>query len=108
MKWPWRKPTAPRADLVQIAVLEYELFGIEPKPGTLAAALVGLNDFSAAVAAGVIDFPPGTPRREMDVFRTVWERNDANSFPFQKADGTIEIVCRDSSAARIGHQDNGA
>ena len=108
MKWPWRKDPAPRADLVRIAVLEYELFGIEPTPGTLAAALVGLNDFSGSLAAAVINFPPGTPRRETDLFRAVWERNDANSFPFQKADGSIEILCQDPSAAHLGHQDNGA
>ncbi|GHB55579.1 hypothetical protein GCM10010331_49260 [Streptomyces xanthochromogenes] len=106
MKWPWRKPPAPRADLVRIAVLEFELFGIEPKPGTLAAALVGLNQFSGAMAHAVITFPPGTPRREMDLFRAVWERHDAYSFPFQKADGTIEIVRQDPSAAHLDRPGN--
>lgn len=43
MKWPWRKPTAPQADPLRIAVLEYELFGIEPKPGTAAAMAVGCH-----------------------------------------------------------------
>ncbi|MEV5944393.1 hypothetical protein [Streptomyces sp. NPDC051994] len=108
MKWPWRRLQVPRADPVRIAVLEYELFGIEPKPGTLAAALVGLSRFSGAMAAGAIDFPPGTSRREMDLFRAVWERNAANSFPFQKADGSIEIVCQDPSAAHVEHRGNGA
>ncbi|MCT9092859.1 hypothetical protein N4G70_28900 [Streptomyces sp. ASQP_92] len=92
--------------MVRIAVLEYELFGIEPKPGSLAAALIGLNHLSGAVVNGIIDFPPGTPRRETDLFRTVWQRNDANSFPFQKADGSIEIVCQDPSAAHLDRQDN--
>lgn len=46
MKWPRRKPPAPRADLVQIAVLECELFGIKPKPGTAAALAVELGAFS--------------------------------------------------------------
>ncbi|MFD9630070.1 hypothetical protein [Streptomyces violascens] len=32
MKWPWRKPPTPRADLLQIAILEYQLFGIKPGP----------------------------------------------------------------------------
>lgn len=106
MKWPWRKPPAPQADLVRIAVLEYELFGIEPKPGTLAAAIVGSSRLSDAIVAVSINFPPGTPRREMDLFRTVWQRNDANSYLFQKADGSIEIVRQDPSAAHVQHRDS--
>ncbi|MGW2861937.1 hypothetical protein [Streptomyces sp. NPDC001205] len=106
MNWPWRKPPTPQADPLRIAVLEYELFGIEPKPGTLAAALVGLKHFSGAVANATITFPPGAPRREMDLFRAVWERHDAYSFPFQKADGSIELVRQDPSAAHLDRPDN--
>ncbi|MFF7881035.1 hypothetical protein ACH40F_07845 [Streptomyces sp. NPDC020794] len=43
MKWPWKKPPQRRADPLAIAVLEYELLGIEPKPGTTAALAVGLR-----------------------------------------------------------------
>ncbi|MDR3082111.1 MAG: hypothetical protein LBV60_14505 [Streptomyces sp.] len=32
MKWPWRKPPTPQADPLQIAILEYQLFGIKPGP----------------------------------------------------------------------------
>ncbi|MBX7464950.1 hypothetical protein K1Y80_02490 [Streptomyces sp. MAG02] len=106
MKKPWRKTPAPRADPLRIAVLEYELLGIEPKPGTAAAAAVGLRHFAGTGVAAVIDFPQGMPRREMEIYRAVWERTAANSFPFQKADGTIEIVCQDPSAAHLDHRDN--
>ncbi|MGW1134443.1 hypothetical protein [Streptomyces griseoluteus] len=55
LRWPlpiwnwiahdWRrpKPRVQRPDYVKIAVLEYELFGIEPKPGTAAAAVVNMR-----------------------------------------------------------------
>lgn len=43
------EPTVPRPDRTRIAVLEYELFGIEPKPGTVAAAVIGLRQFSAVL-----------------------------------------------------------
>jgi hypothetical protein len=38
----WRRPAqvAGRPDYVQIAMLEHELFGIEPQPGTAAAAVI--------------------------------------------------------------------
>lgn len=36
------QPT-PKADPLKIAVLEYELFGIEPKPGTAAEAVIRLR-----------------------------------------------------------------
>lgn len=51
--WPRRRrSTAPVAvvpDRVRIAVLEYELFGIEPKPGTAAAAVIGMHRLGAAL-----------------------------------------------------------
>lgn len=41
----WRKtrPVRPRPDYGRIAVLESELLGIEPEPGTAAAAVVGFR-----------------------------------------------------------------
>lgn len=54
LRWPvkvwnavahdWRpRREVRRPDYVQIALLEYELFGIEPQPGTTAAAVVNLQ-----------------------------------------------------------------
>ena len=60
MRWPWKKPQPPCADPLVIAVLEYELFGIEPKPGNTAAFAVGLHR-AGRVLAGErvrgVDFP---------------------------------------------------
>jgi hypothetical protein len=47
--WPWNRERrtsarAARPDRLKIAVLEYELFGIEPKPGTAAAAAIRLSE----------------------------------------------------------------
>lgn len=53
--WSRRKhpaPPAPRPDRVRIAVLEYELFGIEPRPGTTAAAVIGLRRLSEVLRDG--------------------------------------------------------
>ncbi|EYT83993.1 hypothetical protein CF54_04075 [Streptomyces sp. Tu 6176] len=47
--WNWiahhRRPTraAHRPDHTRIALLEHELFGIAPEPGTTAAAVIGLQ-----------------------------------------------------------------
>lgn len=49
MKWPWRRssrtPERPalRADPVKVAVLEHDIWGIQPEPGTMAAAVIGLR-----------------------------------------------------------------
>lgn len=40
---PFRRPARPRADPVRIALLEYELFGMPPAPGTVAAAIIGFQ-----------------------------------------------------------------
>lgn len=45
-----KKPARPVADPTRIAVLEWELFGIEPKPGTAAAAMVGMQRLGNALA----------------------------------------------------------
>ncbi|MGW2213214.1 hypothetical protein [Streptomyces sp. NPDC001781] len=50
--WPRRKRRAPVAvvpDRTRIALLEYELYGIEPAPGSTAAAVIGLRQFGAAL-----------------------------------------------------------
>jgi hypothetical protein len=44
-----RSPAHPRPDYTRIAVLEWELFGVEPKPGTMAAAAVGMKRVSEAL-----------------------------------------------------------
>ena len=43
--WPLRarRPEPPRPDPLRIAVLEHELLGIEPKPGTAAALTIALR-----------------------------------------------------------------
>ncbi|MFB7461292.1 hypothetical protein [Streptomyces sp. NPDC056188] len=46
MKWFQRRrpaPAWPRADRTQIALLEYELFGIEPEPNSAAALVLQLR-----------------------------------------------------------------
>ena len=49
--WPRRsRPEPPRPDPVRIAVLEYDLFGVQPKPGTMAAALIGLRQLNAVLS----------------------------------------------------------
>lgn len=57
MTWPRRRrPTPPpRPDRTRIAVLEWELFGVQPTPGTVAAFAVGARRLSSALAA---DRPP--------------------------------------------------
>ncbi|MEU9400574.1 hypothetical protein [Streptomyces sp. NPDC048242] len=45
-RWPRRRPRTlppPRANATTIAVLEHELFGIPPKPGTVAAVVIALR-----------------------------------------------------------------
>lgn len=52
MRLPWtRKPPQPRPDHATIAVLEYELLGVEPEPGTSAAAAVGMRRLANALRA---------------------------------------------------------
>lgn len=44
MRLPWkRRQQAPRPNYTTIAVLEYDLFGIQPAPGTAAAAIIGMR-----------------------------------------------------------------
>lgn len=44
-------PRPRRADPVRIAVLEWEIFGIQPEPGTMAAAAVGMKRLGGAQRA---------------------------------------------------------
>jgi hypothetical protein len=56
MRRPWkRRPKAPavrRPDYTAIAVLEHDLFGIQPKPGTTAAAIIGMRRLGRLASAG--------------------------------------------------------
>ncbi|MFE4867762.1 hypothetical protein [Streptomyces sp. NPDC056682] len=47
----WRRPkaVAVRPDYVKIAILEYDLFGIEPKPNTTAALVIGMRSLKAGL-----------------------------------------------------------
>ncbi|MGW2739150.1 hypothetical protein ACWC4D_33745 [Streptomyces sp. NPDC001288] len=54
MRLPWKRRQRPtlvrRPDYTAIAVLEHELFGIQPQPGTVAAAIIGMRHLQAALA----------------------------------------------------------
>ena len=54
MRLPWkRRPDAlavPRPNYTAIAVMEHDLFGIQPKPGTAAAAIVGMRHIAPNAA----------------------------------------------------------
>lgn len=56
MRWLWkRRPKAPavrRPDYTAIAVLEHDLFGIQPKPDTTAAAIIGMRHLGRLARAG--------------------------------------------------------
>jgi hypothetical protein len=43
-------PRQPRLDYTQIALLEWELFGIRPKSGTTAAAIIGMRHLQQMLA----------------------------------------------------------
>lgn len=48
MRLPWKRrpdeaPATPRPDYTAIAVLEHDLFGIKPTPGTAAALVVAMR-----------------------------------------------------------------
>lgn len=100
MKWPWRKPPQRRADPLRIAVLEYELLGIEPKPGTAAALAVGMQRVGRALngeRVGVVDFPAGIRRSEIDMWCANYEHLAANTITVPKADGSVELLYVDPS-----------
>lgn len=55
MRLPWKRrrdaaPATRRPDYTAIAVMEYDLFGIQPKPGTAAAAIIGMRRLSGIVS----------------------------------------------------------
>lgn len=53
----WRRPQ-PQWGLrptAAIAILEYDLYGVQPEPGTTAAAIVGLRMLSANHRPGPLD-----------------------------------------------------
>lgn len=54
----WRRPPPPQPRLsspAAIAVLEYDLYGVQPQPGTVASAAVGLRALSANYRPGPLD-----------------------------------------------------
>lgn len=60
--WRCPEPTAAPVRLsspAEIAVLEYDLYGVEPKPGTLAAAMVNLRALSPNCRPGPLDLADG-------------------------------------------------
>ena len=96
MRWPWKpRPPQRRADPLRIAVLEYELFGIEPKPGTAAAFAVGMQRVGRTLngeRVGVVDFPAGMRRSEIDAWCANYEHLAANSITVPKPDGSVELL----------------
>lgn len=101
MRWPWKpRPPRRRADPLRIAVLEYELLGIEPKPGTMAAFAVGMHRTGRQLAGepiGVVDFPAGMRRSEIDAWCANYEHLAANTITIPKPDGSVELLYVDPS-----------
>jgi hypothetical protein len=102
----WRRNatcTASRPDYTKIAVLEYELLGIEPKPGTAAAFAVGMQRVGRALngeRVGVVDFPAGIRRSEIDTWCANYEHLAANTITVPKPDGSVELLYVDPSGRR--------
>lgn len=95
MRLPWRKPLPRRADPLAIAVLEYELFGIEPKPGTAAAFAVGLRRTFGQYngeRVGEVSFPPSMTPSEIDTWRATYEHTAANTITVPKLGGGVELL----------------
>lgn len=103
MKWPWTKPPQRHADPIAIAVLEYELLGIEPKPGTAAAFAVGMQRVGRALngeRAATVDFPAGIRRSEIDTWCANYEHLAANTITVPKPDGGVELLYVDPRGQR--------
>ena len=103
MKWPRRHKPARRPDRLQIAVLEWELFGIEPEPDAAAWFAINLKQAfghppPSDKTAAIVDFPSHMPRREICEFAASHARIATNSRPIVRADGSIEILYQDPSA----------
>jgi hypothetical protein len=107
VRWPWRKPTALRADPLRIAVLEYELLGIEPEPGTAAAHAVKLHTFQkhASEKRGVIEPPSDYPRIEVLTIDAIRQRYAATSRWSLRPGSRIGIALPDPCAADAEHRD---
>jgi hypothetical protein len=91
---------------MQIAILEWELFGIEPEPNTAAWFAINLKQAFGqpgprVEAAGVITFPKGMSLREVEEFAAAHARVAASSRPIVRADGSVEIVYQDPSARHV-------
>lgn len=76
MRWPLRRRPAGRLvvvgrpDYARIAVLEHELFGIAPAPGTVAAAMVGTAVLADAMRRAAVPGPAGCAHEEVASVRT--------------------------------------
>lgn len=100
MRWPWRKPPQRRADPIATAVLEYELLGIKPTPGSAAEFAINLRRTFGphdGERVGYVDFPPSMTPAEIDTWRAIYEHTAANSITIPKPGGGIEILYVDPS-----------
>jgi hypothetical protein len=63
--WPRRKPTAlaPRANPTRIAVLEHDLLGVQPEPGSPAALALALRRTSDCITHQPVDITTLSDRR---------------------------------------------
>lgn len=69
MKNPFRRradaPEPPRPDYTQIALLEHDIYGVQPPPMSAAAAIIGLRQIAnagvpaASFRPGGVILPPG-------------------------------------------------
>ena len=101
-----RSAPRPRADRMRIAVLEWELFGIEPEPGSAAAFAVAVQQAFGRPAqsdepAAVIGFPPDLPRREICEFAAAYAQLAASARPVVRPDGSVEILYQHPSAGHL-------
>lgn len=93
-------PRPRRADPIAIAVLEYELLGIEPEPGTAAAFAVSLRRTFGThdgERVGTVDFPPSMTASEIDTWRAIYEHTAANTITVPKPGGGVELLYVDPS-----------
>lgn len=85
MKWPpWRKPAGRlvavgRPDYARIAVLEHELFGITPVPGSLAAAMVGASLLAEAMRRTAVPDPAGCAHEDVVSVQTFGDGADVGA-----------------------------
>lgn len=74
--WPRRsrpQSSVPRPDYIAIAVLEYDMFGIQPEPGTTAAAIIGMRAFGAGLVSRPSPFLLDPGERLHPPRPTIWK-----------------------------------